>query len=62
MPWRVKADTAFCCREMNKMKSKKNLTALLLATLVLIPALVFIDKALSNPENPNGSKVLFYVS
>jgi len=47
---------------MNKMKSKKDMTALLLATLILIPTLVFIDKALSNPENPNGSKVVFYVS
>jgi len=47
---------------MNKMKGKKELTALLLATLVLIPALVFIDKALSDPGNPNWSKVVFYVS
>jgi len=44
------------------MKRKKELTALVLVTLVLIPALAFIDNALSDADNPNGSKVVFFVS
>lgn len=44
------------------MKRKKELNLLLLSALVLISALVFIDNVLSNSENPNWSKVVFFVS
>jgi len=44
------------------MKRKKELTTLLLAALVLISALVFIGNLRSSPENPNGSKAVFFVS
>ncbi|MGD8741764.1 MAG: hypothetical protein PVG34_15710 [Desulfobacterales bacterium] len=43
------------------MKRKKELSLLLLSALVLTSTLVFIDNALSNPENPNWSKVVFFV-
>ena len=44
------------------MKRKKDLSLLLLSALVLISALVSVDNVLSNPENPNWSKVVFFVS
>ena len=44
------------------MKSKKELGMLVLAILVLIPALVVIDTVRSSPQNANGSKVVFFVS
>ena len=44
------------------MKRKRELSLLLLSALVLISALVSIDGVLSNPENPNWSKVVFFVS
>ena len=44
------------------MKSKKNLGTLLLSALVLIPILLFIGNVLSNAENPEWSKVVFFVS
>jgi len=50
------------CQEMIRMKRKKKLSLLLLSALVLISTLVFIDNVLSNPENPNWSKVVFFVS
>ena len=48
--------------EKRKMKSKKNLGTLLLSALVLIPILLFIGNVLSNAENPEWSKVVFFVS
>jgi len=50
------------CQEMSRMKRKKELSLWLLSALVLISTLVFIDNVLSNPENPNWSKVVFFVS
>lgn len=44
------------------MKRKKELGTLILSALVLIPILVFIGNVLSSPENPNWSKVAFFVS
>ena len=35
---------------------------LILSALVLITALVFIDRVLSSPNSPNWSKVVFFVS
>ena len=44
------------------MKRKKQLGALLLSTLVLIPILIFIGNVQPDVENPEASKVVFYVS
>lgn len=44
------------------MKNKKTLGLLLLSAFVLIPILVFIGNVLSNAENLEGSKAVFYVS
>ena len=44
------------------MKRKKELSLLLLSALVFIFALVSVNNVLSNPENPNWSKVVFFVS
>lgn len=44
------------------MKNKKTLGLLLFSAFVLIPILVFIGNVLSNAENLEGSKAVFYVS
>lgn len=44
------------------MKSKKELGRLLLWVLVLIPLLIFISEVISSAENPELSKVVFFVS
>jgi hypothetical protein len=44
------------------MKSKKKRAVFLLSALVLIPVIVWIGNVLSNTENPEGSKAVFYVS
>ena len=43
------------------MKRKKELSLLLLAALAVISAVGFLDSVQSNPENPDWSKVVFYV-
>jgi hypothetical protein len=47
---------------MQKMKRKKELGAFLLSALVLIPILIFIGNVQPDVENPESSKVIFYVS
>jgi hypothetical protein len=49
-------------KEMQKMKRKKQLGVLLLAAIVLIPILIFIGNVQPDVENPESSKVVFYVS
>lgn len=44
------------------MKDTKTLGPLILSALVLLPILAFFDNGLSNAENPEGSKAVFYVS
>ena len=47
---------------MNKMKSKKELCTRLLSAFVLTASLMFISGVLSYAENPELSKVVFFVS
>jgi len=47
---------------MNKMKSKKKSDTLLLSALGLIAILLIIGNVRSNAENPEMSKVIFFVS
>lgn len=44
------------------MKNKRELVSRLFAALVLIPILVCSSNVLSNAENPELSKVVFFVS
>jgi hypothetical protein len=44
------------------MKSKQILGALLLSAPVLIPILIFIGNVQPGVENPEASKVVFFVS
>jgi hypothetical protein len=50
------------CRELKKMKSKKELGILLLSALVLYPMLVIFGNVLSKDENLELSEVVFFVS
>jgi hypothetical protein len=50
------------CKEMTKMKSKKELGILLVLALVLISILVVNANLPSNAENKDLPKIVFYVS
>jgi hypothetical protein len=49
-------------KEMQKMKRKKQLGALLLSTLVLILILISIGNVQPDVEKPEAPKVVFFVS
>jgi hypothetical protein len=44
------------------MRSKKQIVILIMSAIVLTTGLLFIDNVLSKDEDPESSKVVFYVS